>query len=318
MAAVDKPITFRQQPILSHSSPPRQKSSSYFGIKAFGRILMAMIKDSLQTSPSRPPVPQILSPDHSHYDTILSRANQIQRQKEAEQDILAATEALLDVGFNATDHANHRAIVADVKRRLNLFQQNDYDSLIEERNINGKCGYVFCAQRPRSEDTSARFRILTGTGKGGNAFKVVPRKNLEQWCSERCARRGLYVRVQLSEEPAWMRAEGSVGEITLLEEVEVKRKDEADVGHLAEAIRGLDIQVASDGIAKALSALAVERGNRSRSGTALNVNGVVVRENIIETAAQPPDRHLGSDYGSIEGYKPHGLERPTEPSARNT
>lgn len=115
-----------------------------------------------------------------------------------------------------------------------------------------------------------------------------------------------------------MRAEGADGEITLLEEVEAKRKDEADVSHLAEAIRGLDIQVASDGIAKALAALAVERGNRSRSGTALNVNGVVVRENIIETAAQPSDRLFGSDYGSIEGYKPHSSEGPTRPSARST
>lgn len=101
-----------------------------------------------------------------------------------------------------------------------------------------------------------------------------------------------------------MRAEGADVEITLLEEVEARRKEEADVGVLAEAIRGLDFGVASDGITKALAALAVERGDPSRSGTARAVSEVVVHENIVEAAAQPPDPRQASNYDSIEGFKP--------------
>jgi hypothetical protein len=37
-----------------------------------------------------------LSPEHPDYDKILHRANQIQRQKEVELQVLAATEILLD------------------------------------------------------------------------------------------------------------------------------------------------------------------------------------------------------------------------------
>lgn len=275
-----------------------------------------MNKDSLQTSSSGQTVPQALSTDHPHYDTIFSRANQIQHQKEAEQQILAATEALLDVGFRPTDDpANHRSVVADVKRHLKLFQPSDYDALIEERNINGKCGYVLCAQPPSSEDTSARFRIVNRRGKSEGAFKVVPREELERWCSDRCARRGAYVRVQLSEEPAWMRAEAADVEITLSEEVEARRRDEADVGDLARAIQRLDVQVASDGIAKALAALAVERGYPAKSGTGPGVNEIFVHGRIIETASEPLDPHLGSSYSSIEGHKPRRSEEDTESSA---
>lgn len=289
----------------------------YSTITASDHILMAMIKDTLHSPPRGQTLPQALSPDHPHYETILSRAHQIQRQKDTEQQILRATEALLDVDFPSLDLTQHHSIIADVKRHLNLFQPSDYDSLIEERNIAGKCGYVFCAHPHRSEGTDAPFRILTAAGKSEGAFKVVPRRTLEQWCSERCARKALYVRVQLGEEPAWMRGDGADGEITLLEEVEARRKDEADVGVLADAIRGLDVRVASDGMAKALAALAVERGSSARSGTAPGVDEVVVRENVVGGVVRPPDIRL-EDYSSIEGYKPRGSERASESSARST
>ena len=279
---------------------------------------MAMIKDSQHLPSSERTVPEALSPDHPHYDTILSRANQIQRQKEAEQQILAATEALLDVGFKTLDLTHHRSVIADVKGQLQLFQPSDYDTLIEERNINRKCGYVFCAQRPRSENTDARFRIVTGSGKSECAFKVVPRQELERWCSERCGSKSSYVRLQLSEEPAWMRSQGAKVEISLLEEAEAKRKDEADVGVLAEAIRSLDIKVASDGMAKALAALELERGKPSRSGTAPGVNGIVVHEHLVGDKGVSPDLPSDSDYNLIEGYKPHSSEGATGPSARSS
>ncbi len=146
---------------------------------------MAMLKDSPHVSPYGQALTQALSPEHPKYDTILVRANQIQRQKDIEQQILAAVEKLLDVGFDSTDLEDHHAAITDIKDQLTLLQPSDYDSLKEERNINGKCGYVLCAQLPQSERTKAHFRIITGRGKGIDKFTVVPRKELEQWCSER-------------------------------------------------------------------------------------------------------------------------------------
>lgn len=112
-----------------------------------------------------------------------------------------------------------------------------------------------------------------------------------------------------------MRAEGADVEITLSEEVEARRRDDADVGDLARAIQRLDVQVASDGIAKALAALAVERGYPAKSGTAPGVNEVFVHGRIIETASEPLDPHLGSHYSSIEGYKPQSSEKNIGSSA---
>ncbi|MCJ1366044.1 hypothetical protein MMC16_005169 [Acarospora aff. strigata] len=270
-----------------------------------------------QVPPSQRTLPDTLTPDHPNYDTILQRADQIQRRKDAEQQILAATEALLDTGSDSEGGLSHESVVA-VKGYLKLFQPSDYDSLIEERNINGKCGYMLCARSPRSENTEARFRIITGKGNGENAFKVVSRKKLEQWCSEHCAKKGLYLRVQLSEEPAWLRAEGVNGEPVLLEEVEAKENNEVDVIHLAKAIQGMDLQAASEQMARALDALAVERGEVVNLGTSSALGEVVIHENLTTSAGESIDLDLNdvSHYESIEGYKPQGAHRTTGQTGR--
>ncbi len=249
-----------------------------------------------------------LSPEHPDYDKILHRANQIQRQKEVELQVLAATEILLDAGFESADPIGFRHAAAGLKGHMKSFQPSDYDSLIEERNINGKCGYVLCPRPPRSENTEAKLRIIRGKGRGEDAFRVVPRQTLEQWCSEECAKRGLYIRVQLSEEPAWMRAEGSRGEIVLLEEVEAKQNDKTDVADLAGSVRSMKLDVDDDRIAKALDALALERGETANAGRASGFGEVAVHEHLNANTDKPapPSLNVGLSCSSeaVEGYQP--------------
>ncbi len=62
---------------------------------------------------------------------------------------------------------------------------------------------------------------------GSRNRKVVPREKLEMWCSDQCAERALYLRVQLAEEPVlWERR--AVDSLTkppeLLEEAPCRRE----------------------------------------------------------------------------------------------
>ncbi|KMQ81383.1 hypothetical protein RF55_26505, partial [Lasius niger] len=89
--------------------------------------------------------------------------------------------------------------VSGFKAHVRLFQPSDYSDLIEERNVNGLCGYVLCP-RPRRQTGPGGEWIITGSGD------IVKRKDVEMWCSQRCAKRALFVQVQLNETAAWERA----------------------------------------------------------------------------------------------------------------
>ncbi|KAI1321979.1 Rtr1/RPAP2 family-domain-containing protein [Xylariaceae sp. FL0255] len=103
------------------------------------------------------------------------------------------------------------------KDGVRLFQPSDYEDLIEERNANGLCGYTLCPN-PKSKMTHGGTFKLVNYGR--KDFNIVPSKELERWCSQKCAKRAMYVKVQLNETAAWERAGvASIG-IDLLEEEE--------------------------------------------------------------------------------------------------
>ncbi|KAH8706124.1 Rtr1/RPAP2 family-domain-containing protein [Phaeosphaeriaceae sp. PMI808] len=94
------------------------------------------------------------------------------------------------------------------------FQPSDYDALIEERNIADKCGYALCS-RPKKRARSTAKKQFVDTEHG---VEIVDRKVLEVWCSDDCAKRALYVKVQLDQEPVWMRQGGYGDQIELMVE----------------------------------------------------------------------------------------------------
>jgi len=145
----------------------------------------------------------------------LHHANLIQQQKDVEQDILKATMTLIDFP-SARDANPARPAQSDASEFKNLivpFQPSDYDSLIEERNIADLCGYALCPRPPKRATLASKLQFIDTKDRG---VQIVNKKELEIWCSDDCARRALYVKVQLNEEPAWMRRGGIGDKIDLL------------------------------------------------------------------------------------------------------
>src|SRR5579862_7015950 len=223
---------------------------------------IAMPKSILKP-PKRPSTSPSASKEERDRETAIYHAEIIQQRKDLELLILNSTEALIDFPSPATiDPADpHHDDASAVRSLLVPFQPSDYDGLVQERNIEGKCGYVLCPHARSLQDTKAQFRILhVGRQEGG--LKIVPREHLEKWCSEACQRRAMYVRVQLSEEPAWMR-EAMATEIVFLDEVERKQNAEAgdqQINQLAKEVGKVEISGWERAQAREKIELARERG----------------------------------------------------------
>ncbi|CAD6565901.1 MAG: hypothetical protein ASARMPRED_008041 [Alectoria sarmentosa] len=243
----------------------------------------SILKNALSFLPSTSPSPARSSEDRNK-KTALYHAQLLQQRKDVEALILASTEALLEVPSSpAADPA--RPCLKDitlVKNSLKPFQPSDYDSLIEERNINKRCGYVLCPRPNRQEDTKARYRILHSKERGSDSLKFVDRRTLEQWCSDDCGKKALYVKLQLNEEPVWTRVGSPGGDILLLE----------------------------DEVVAKMKALAIERGDEKAPSRSFGLAEIDVREKRdIDGKVSAPDpstteRNSKGWSDSIEGYTP--------------
>lgn len=245
-------------------------------------------------------------------ETALYHANLIQQRKNIEFRILESTEALLELPTKA--FASAKPQLADnpsssdvhfFKTALQPFQPSDYDVLIQERNINRQCGYTLCPNPNRTDDAKGGFRIM-GAGRGPtNKFKVVSKEELERWCSEECARRALYVRVQLSERPAWERG-GSMTEVSSIELLDEPKQAQVE-DQLMQAMGSMDIdkwEQKQQGNAE----LAMERGDRGRAAIDGLVDVQIYENEVTRPATDPqPDSlegRMDNMHLSLEGYTP--------------
>lgn len=284
----------------------------------------SILKNTLSSFPNTTPSPARSREDRNK-ETALHHARLLQQRKDVEALILASTEALLELPSSpAADPARPRLQdITIVKASLKPFQPSDYDSLIEERNINRQCGYVFCPRPNRQEDTKAKYRILYGKGRGSNSLKFVEPQSLERWCSNDCGKRALYVKVQLNEEPAWNRVGSSGGDILFLEE----RNDQrliVDDSTLIERLRSLESDLEEDEVVAKMKALAIERGDEKAPSRSFGLAGVDVRENRNlngkSSAPEPCAKESDSagSFDSIEGYTPKfSIRKSTEPESGN-
>ncbi|EAQ87337.1 hypothetical protein CHGG_03956 [Chaetomium globosum CBS 148.51] len=220
---------------------------------------------------------------------------------------------------HSTTHSASAPSAADTDTFLTLltdFQPSEYMDLIEERNCLGKCGYTLCGRPRRALDGS--FRIGHG---------IARTEDLNKWCSDACARRGLYLKVQL-ENPSYVRDErpgggGMVVKLELREEGKgagdkgkglagrpgarnlAPRGKEEDRIELAEIMAKLELSRQMSDPKEDAALLAGERGDAIK-GLLVGVTRVDV--NINDTAViepvQPPSSELkGTEY-MIEGYMP--------------
>jgi len=241
-------------------------------------------------------------------ETALYHANLIQQRKDIELEILLSTETLIDYPLSKTPYNASNPSSADAasfKSYLRHFQPSDYDALIVERNINEHCGYALCPNLRLKEKGGGTYRLLGKSGKAKD-FRIVEKSELEKWCSEACARRALYVRVQLSETPAWERgATGSKVQIDLLDEP----KSEEDV--VVEKLQALHVNSVEVEDNKQDSAnLALERGDKGFVAHNGLVEIMIKEKEVRGTVEAPcfdePDLtgRLDTMHLTLEGHTP--------------
>lgn len=152
---------------------------------------------------------------------------------------------------------------------------------------------------------------------------MVKAEDVRKFCGRECARRAMFVKVQLNEVPAWERrgGAGKGGEMELLVgEIDGERSGTEKVRRKVESLAvGDENGKRSDGetVRKQMQELAVERGEGS---TTMRQQGLL-KEGVVEESTtrlpRPPDAaSLGNEEGSsIEGYAPRRLP---DRSRRNT
>ena len=277
----------------------------------------SILKNALSSTPNSSSSPARSREDRNR-ETALYHAQLLQQRKDVETLILASIEALLELPSSpAADPARPRLQdITLVKNSLKTFQPSDYDSLIEERNINKQCGYVLCPKPNMQEDTKAKYRILHGKGGGSDSLKFIERHILERWCSNDCGRRALYLKMQLNEEPVWTRVGSSGGDIRLLEGERTNQKCLEDDFTLIEKFGSLDIGLEEDEVVARMKALAIERGDEKAPDRSFGLAEIEVRENRNlngKASAQEPSAKEGTNGGSdsIEGYTPRFSRKKT-------
>jgi hypothetical protein len=198
------------------------------------------------------------------------------------------------------DASNPAASDADSFRNLvRLYQPGDYDDLIEERNANGLCGYTLCPN-PRSRvSNGGNFKLINF---GRKDFNIVPSRELEKWCSQGCAKRAMYVKVQLNETAAWERAGIASIQVELLEEQRSAADD--SVKQLTRDVENMKIE-AQVKTAQNARDLALERGDGPEEGKKSKRSvKVAIREKSVDAPAAEPSLDVHSQAHLVtEGYK---------------
>ena len=263
--------------------------------------------DSLQSADATISYHNPLPREERIKEAAMHHARLLQERKDTEWQILESLENLIDYPTQANSDATHpsAADITHVKQMLIPFQPSDYDALIEERNINRKCGYLLCPNPNKLQGTNAKFGFLHSKGQGS---RIVDRKVLERWCSPECGRRALYLRVQLAEEPAWERAGGVGGDFVLFDEGLNSRPFIDLTSQIAERLGKLDVRDDEERLVAAMSELAVERGDGSARGNSTRLVNVHVVENTqCEQDGQALIRlqqPIMGAFDEIEGYRP--------------
>ena len=220
------------------------------------------------------------------------QAQRLQAQARLQDEVLDAILELVDLPsrYGGSPLQPESADLDVFKRGVSLFRCNDFDDLVKERNIYEKCGYCLCSELINKVEQESTHRILWAT-KGGQDLKVVPNDASRKWCSKRCENLALFVRKQLSNEPAWERR--AVNKL-----IEVPHQDHYSTQ--ADLLPEEDHEDDTDAnrVTERLGELSLERGDVSRK----REPNIIIFENETE---KPVDGALNIvDGDEIEGYHP--------------
>lgn len=87
--------------------------------------------------------------------------------------------------------------VALLRQAAAYLQPATYDEIVEERAVQDWCGYPLCGRKPLKDQP--RYRISL------SQRKVYDQSELASFCSDECLQKSKYFRMQLSEDPVWVR-----------------------------------------------------------------------------------------------------------------
>ncbi|KAI0888869.1 uncharacterized protein GGS22DRAFT_152566 [Annulohypoxylon maeteangense] len=252
-------------------------------------------------------------------DLAIQQALVIQAQRDHEdriQDsIIELARLPLSPPSNTSSARPSPSDTAHFLSTVRLFQPSEYEDLILERNALSKCGYCLCPNPRIKLSGGGSFKLLN---YGRADFSIVPRGELERWCSRQCARRAMYVKVQLVETSAAERAGVESIQIELLEEEE-KSKSTAMAGAGAGDSKGekhgddparrvakelRDLEDKGRKATRDAKELALERGDKTDLPSATNPVTVTIREKKVIMAAQEPSLDTDDDgHLILDGYK---------------
>ncbi|KAF4446369.1 putative RNA polymerase II subunit B1 CTD phosphatase RPAP2 [Fusarium austroafricanum] len=231
-------------------------------------------------------------------EIAIEHAKIIQHRKDLEAEILDSLILLSE--YPLVRKPPHNAAnpspsdVADFKNHVRLFQPSDYDDLIIERNVNELCGYTLCARSRRNTGPGGQWKIASN----GNIMK---REDFEKWCSHQCARRAMYVKVQLNETAAWERAGIPDIKIDLLDEDKSK---ETEVDRAARELGKLKLEEQRQA-ARDTAALALERGEADPSQSKSNKMNISLKEKDPKAPVTISDKPevYDDEHLLVEGYR---------------
>lgn len=265
------------------------------------------LKSILKKTPNK-----IKTEENRNYNIALQHANLIQQRKNFELEILLSTETLIDypLTLSPADASNPSPTDKyNFRKLIRLFQPNDYDDLIIERNINDRCGYTLCPNRNHKEDSPGKFRLLGTNGKAKD-FRVVEKRELEKWCSDTCAIRAMYVRAQLNEIPAWERSITEFGPyVDLLVGSSAKNIDTYD------SFAGSDVDASSSQRFNNSVCTAIGRENGSPTYNS-SFQSLCIQEKDIIDPVKPPLLE-GTEADSTSHLKLEGYTTMSNISIRN-
>lgn len=227
--------------------------------------------------------------ERKRLDTAIQHAHLIQEQKAIILANLNSIEQLSDYPSSASPSASETSTFLSA---MVDFQPSDYDALIEERHVNGRCGYTLCANAPRKQGPKAPWL----------------RNKVENWCSDDCAKKALYVKAQLSETPAWERRAGDRTPLVLY--------GGAGAAAAAKTTQTTQLPLRQKPTSTVYDDrdLAYERGEVDKVADAKmdKVIKAEVQENSVISSVMPPTttRFADSDvHDLIEGYQPRGIQQ---------
>lgn len=235
-------------------------------------------------------------PNEHHRQIAVHHANLLQQRKDVEAANLAAIEELMQFPTDPDADPVHpeSSDLQRFQRLVQPFQPSDYNELFTERNCLNKCGYVFCPRAKRQHQDMGRIHIELGSKGQGPRFLLT--REVTAWCSDQCARRALFIKVQLNERPAWERVDDYTKPIELLNEDRARTLEDR-LGSLSIGDSVDDMK-----LAKAMEELALERGEKNSSNKPTTVMTEDIREKDSPSSVQAPQVNSYVQ-NVIEGYK---------------